>query len=147
MIPASSVVTGLTNRPVVCSHIAVEQWASHRYTPLAGGEGGGSCEYQEHICDMNSSMCRTLTSSTVQSTSAMFDFLHLQTIWLSCPNFLHLHSTVSMQQQQSLQILYVFYALLLHLSSTATFSLTFSQGSIFWSKTDIYTPLPPPPLG
>jgi hypothetical protein len=37
------------------------QWASLRYTSFAWG--WGSCGFQEHICDVNSSACRAFVSS------------------------------------------------------------------------------------
>ncbi len=51
-----------------------EQWASLRYTSLAGGRG--SCGYQEHICDVNNFMCRAYVTF-------FYSKIYISYVWFS----------------------------------------------------------------
>jgi hypothetical protein len=55
LLPGSQ--TGRSPAPT----LPLGQWASLRYTSFAGGRG--SCGFQEHICDVNSSACCAYVTS------------------------------------------------------------------------------------
>ncbi len=104
-------MAGFSNRPVACSHIAMGAMGLPPVHVILRGGGQLWIPKTQCICDVNSSTCRAYVnffySTKVQSASATFDPIHLQTILLSRPNFLHLQSACSSNSLISF-VFYVF---------------------------------------